>query len=122
MRITSELWVKAYLRRVASQGDFATVVRHGDDRAGAIFVKVVRRDGTATLFGPVYAGFSDERGGRSFMAYFAGGAVNEAEADALLQREAEFDADLWIVEIERPDGDPLLGDELCPEQTTPGAL
>lgn len=121
MRITSELWVKAYLRRVASQGDFATVVRHGDDRAGAIFVKVVRRDGTATLFGPAFAGFSDEHGGRAFMAHFGGAAVEEAKVDALLQREAEFDTDLWIVEIERPDGDPLLGDELRVEQTFPGA-
>ena len=111
MRVTSELWVKAFLRRVMGEGHFATVVRHGDDTAGAIFIKVIRRDGTARLFGPAFAGYEAD-GGRAFMAHFDGTAVPEAKTDEALEREAKFDGDLWIIEIERPDGDPMLGDEL----------
>ncbi len=111
MRITSELWVKAFLRRVIGAGHFATVVRHGDDTAGAIFIKVLARDRTARLFGPVFAGYESD-GGRGFTALFEGAAVPDADVDRALDREAQFDGDLWIVELERPDGDPMLGDEL----------
>ena len=38
MRLKSEIWVKAYLRRCTVNGAMAVVVRHGDDDAGAIFI------------------------------------------------------------------------------------
>ena len=43
MRLKSEIWVKAYLRRCAVAGASGVVARHGDDDAGAIFIKVVRQ-------------------------------------------------------------------------------
>src|SRR5690606_4754640 len=42
MRLKAEIWIKAYLRRCNAEGAFAVVVRHGDDDAGAIFIKVLR--------------------------------------------------------------------------------
>lgn len=56
MRLKSELWVKAYLRRCAVNGAMAVVARRGDADAGAIFIKVMRRDGGSTLFAPAPAG------------------------------------------------------------------
>jgi hypothetical protein len=38
MRLKSELWVKAYLRRCQHEGAFAVLVRRGDEDAGAIYV------------------------------------------------------------------------------------
>ena len=52
MRIPSKLWVQAYVRRMAGAGAFATVVKHGDDDFGSIWIKLNRLDGTATLYGP----------------------------------------------------------------------
>ena len=59
MRLKSEIWVKSYLRRCVSQGCMGVVVRHGDDDAGAIYIKVRRADGACVLFGPAPAGLSD---------------------------------------------------------------
>jgi hypothetical protein len=112
MRITSELWVKAFLRRVMADGHFAAVVRHGDNTAGAIFVKVIRRDRMARVFGPAHSGFETRDGSRAFVALLDGAAVDEAQVDDALAREQRFDSDLWVIEVETPDGDPMLGDEL----------
>ena len=112
MRLKSEIWVKAYLRRCAVNGATGVVVRHGDDDAGAIFIKIVRPDGTAAVFSPAPAGLDDADVDRSWVTRFQKGFVPEAEAEALLKREASFDEDLWIVEIEDRDGRHFLGDEL----------
>ena len=61
MRLKSELWVKAYLRRCRLDGADALLVRRGDTDAGAIYIKVSRLDGTAMLFGPAPAGLDEAR-------------------------------------------------------------
>ena len=43
---------------------------------------------------------------------FAGAFVSDKDAEKLLEREARFDSDVWIVEIEDRDGRHFLGDEL----------
>ena len=55
MRIKSEIWVKAYLRRCQVQGLSAVVVRRGDEHAGAIYICLNRLDGTVKLYGPAPA-------------------------------------------------------------------
>lgn len=112
MRLKSEIWVKAYLRRCQFNGAAGVVVRHGDDDAGAIFIKVVRADRTAAVFSPAPAGLDDADVDRRWVARFKNGFVAEGEAEALLKREAEFDSDVWIIEIEDRDGRDFLGDEL----------
>ena len=104
MRLKSEIWVKAYLRQVAVKGCPGVVVRHGDDEAGAIFIKVTRRNGMATLFGPAPAGLDEGDRERRWMPFLKGEAVSEAAADAAIAQEARFDSDLWVLEIESADG------------------
>ncbi|MGB6656891.1 MAG: DUF1491 family protein, partial [Methylovirgula sp.] len=50
MRIRSDFWVAAYLRRCATAGVTAVLRRRGAAEAGAIFVKVDRLDGSAALY------------------------------------------------------------------------
>lgn len=104
MRLKSEIWVKAYVRRVASAGRQAFVVRHGDDDAGAIYIRINRLDGTSTLFGPAPASLSGLETDRRWVAFFKGEARSDLEVDSLLEREARTDPDLWIVEVEARDG------------------
>ena len=52
MRLRSDIWVAAYLRRCAVEGAPAVLRRRGAAEAGAIFVKVDRLDGAAALYGP----------------------------------------------------------------------
>lgn len=106
MRLSSEFWVKAHMRRCTSGGAFAVVVRHGDDRSGAIFLKINRLDGHARLLGPAPAGFSGEDDDRRFAVHVE--FAPDAEVDAYLARQASFDSDLWVVEIEDRQGRSFL--------------
>jgi hypothetical protein len=100
MRLKSEVWVKAFVRRCNASGAFAAVVRHGDDDAGAIFIKINRLDGTAGLYGPAPAGFGGDGEDRSWSAHIDRADARERDVDAYLARQAEFDSDLWIIEVE----------------------
>lgn len=109
MRVTTDLWVSALLRRVFSAGGFAAVLKRGAAEAGAVFVVHRRRFGDATLYGPapqaLYAEGPVEE--RRFVA-----VLNEADETAIaarLEKEARFDADLWVVEIEAEDASPWIG-------------
>lgn len=112
MRLRAEFWVKAYLRRCAVQGASAVVVRHGDDDAGAIFIKVNRLDGTCFVFGPAPAGFDGADSDRRWVACGSHAGLAESAADAMLAREADFDSDMWLIEVEDRGGRHFLGDEL----------
>jgi hypothetical protein len=100
MRLKSEIWVKAYLRRCQQEGVAAVLARRGDSDAGAIYIKVSRLDGTAALFGPAPAGLEEAREDRRWQACLAGPTPPEGDADAYLARQIEFDPDIWIVSVE----------------------
>ena len=100
MRLTSEIWVSALLRRAAAAGAQALVRRHGDDTAGAVFVLVDRLDGTADLHAPRVQSAFDEADDGDRRLETTARAVPLAEIEARLASEARFDSDLWIVVVE----------------------
>ena len=107
MRLKSNIWVSAYVRRCDIEGAFAAVRRKGAEEAGAIFVKVNRLDGTGVLYGPApQSAFGNERAAERLFTAVAGAKEPAAEADieARLQRELKFDSDIWIVEVEDRQG------------------
>jgi hypothetical protein len=114
MRLKSEIWVKAYLRRCNVAGADALLVRRGDADAGAIYIKVSRLDGTATLYGPAPAGLDEAREDRRWQPCLKDAPVAEADADAFLQRQIDFDSDIWIVAVEDRVGRHFLDDWLVP--------
>jgi hypothetical protein len=103
MRLKSGIWVAAYLRRCHIEGAFAAVRRRGAEEAGAVFIKVNRLDGTATLYGPAPQSAFDEMKptDRIFTAALGGDKpVPEADIEARLVREIRFDLDVWVIEVE----------------------
>jgi len=104
MRLKSEIWVKAYLRRCQHEGVVAVLVRRGDLDAGAIYIKVSRLDGTAALFGPAPAGLEEAREERRWQPCYEREHATETAADAYLERQIEFDPDIWIVSVEDRQG------------------
>ncbi|MCB1522123.1 MAG: DUF1491 family protein [Hyphomicrobiaceae bacterium] len=112
MRLRSDIWVKAYIRSCATAGAHAVVVRHGDDQAGSIYIKIAHLNGNADVYGPAPAGLDAVSIERRWVQVRAAAQTTEAQADALLRREAEFDPDVWIVEVEDRDGRSFLGDWL----------
>jgi hypothetical protein len=99
MRIRSDFWVAAYLRRCAVEGVVAVLRRRGAAEAGAIFVKVDRLDGSSALYGPAPQSEVDSAD-RHFDRLHAADWIDAASADERLRREIAFDVDLWIVEVE----------------------
>lgn len=102
MRVTSDLFVSALIRRVFSSGGFAAVERKGASEAGAIFIRQRFRDGLETLYGPAPQSFFEERGQDRMFEVRAERAEGEAVAE-IVAREARFDPDLWLVEFECDD-------------------
>ena len=96
-RITSSLFVAQLVRRVFGEGGFAAVARRGAEEAGAIFVVARSRSGTSSLYGPAPQSLREEDGGRRFLAE---PAADEAALTTRFAREARFDPDFWVVEIE----------------------
>lgn len=113
MRLKSEIWVKAYIRRCQHEGAAAVLVRRGDADAGAIYIKVSRLDGTALLFGPAPAGLEGAGEERRWEPSLGGKPAAEADADAFLARQIAFDSDIWIVAVEDGAGRHFLDDWLA---------
>ena len=99
-RIPTEIWVTAGIRRCSNDAVPATLVRRGDPHRGTVMLKL-NRHATGCQ---VLTQRRDLDGNLGWALAFADGPVDEAEADALLSRTAERDPDVWIVEIEHPDG------------------
>lgn len=110
MRLTSEFWIAALMRRVRAEGGYAYLTRRGSNEAGTIFVLFRENDGYIDLYGPAPQSFysdSADSDDRRFIKIL--NHVEEPEAVEKLEAELKFDADLWLVEIEdyRPEEMPF---------------
>ena len=101
VRLRSDFWVAAYIRRCHALGLQAVLRRRGAAEAGAIFIKLDRLDGTAVVYGPAPQTEIDRDGvERRWTRVHKEPSIDAAAAEARLRREISFDSDLWIVELE----------------------
>lgn len=103
-RLKTGIWIQALMWRCSQAGVPATVVRRGDGDAGAVIVKLNRRNGVFTLL-------VQTRTSAGELAWSkAGGSdtVDEAAADSYIARQIGRDPDLWVVEIEDREGERFL--------------
>ena len=123
MRLKAEIWVMAFVRRVNGAGAMAVVVKRGDGDAGAIYIKAARTadgfgsaslDRRAALYGPAPAGLDDMNQDRRWVCQLAANTL-ESVVDTTLERQRNFDADLWIIEVEDREGRAFLDDWLLAE-------
>ena len=98
MRVTTDFWVSALVKRVFSGGGFAAVAKRGATEAGAVFVIVRDRLGGAELFGPAPQTSYDTA--KPDDRFFTRHALKDEALDARLEKEKRFDPDIWVVEIE----------------------
>ena len=101
-RLTSEVWIAAYLTRLRLAAIPAFVVKRGDNTAGAVLVKLNTLDGQATCFQRSFDLLSGER---QWVVLAEG---EEADVDASIANQKGFDPDLWVIEIEDKSGRHLL--------------
>ena len=113
MRLKAEVFAKAYVRRCAAADVPAVVVRHGDDDAGTIWIKIARLDGTAALYGPAPAGLEGDLGERLMAEHLPTGTA-DGDVESYLERQHRFDPDLWVIEVEDRQGRHFLDGWLAP--------
>ena len=99
MKIDTDLWVYALIRRAQLGGAFATIERKGDARGGSVLVKQVNRRAGVTR---LYAEATRADGEAVWMQ--PRDSHDEAELDAYIERAVRIDPDLWVVEIDDPEG------------------
>ena len=97
-RLTAGLRVAALLRRMDLLGRGAYVVHRGDETAGALALCVVRPGGGAELWAQEYDFDSDAR----VWVMQASGSARDVDAAAARRRAS--DPDLWVIELELPEG------------------
>ncbi|MCP4382640.1 MAG: DUF1491 family protein [Hyphomicrobiales bacterium] len=108
MRVTSALWVAAYVRRCFSAGAVAVVVRKGAADAGAIFIIVDRLDGTSDFYAPAPQTLFDESRPSDRLFERVAEAAAGPGITERIERETRFDPDVWIVAVEDRDGRAFL--------------
>src|SRR5215510_2481882 len=105
MRLKTNIWVAAYLRRCQTAGVFGAVRRRGAEEAGAVFVKVATMDGKAMLYVPAPQTVYDEsRPVERLFVPISPEPLPEQSVEARLAKEVRFDPDAWIIEAEDREG------------------
>lgn len=99
-RVKTELWVQAQIRLCDISFIPAVVVRRGDADAGQVLIKRSLLDGTCELF----ARTTTLDGSPAWRRATGAEPVDEATAAERIDREVSFDPDIWVLEIEDPDG------------------
>ncbi len=97
-RVKAGLWVSAALRLSFHDGRGGAVLRRGDEDAGGIVVVLRGRDGLSVLSAMTGAG-----GERNWLRGTGATPVDQAAADAYVERQVSRDPDLWVVEFDAPD-------------------
>jgi hypothetical protein len=105
-RLKAEIWVKAHIRRCWSQDVIAVVARRGDETAGTVLIKLNTLTAGCSVLQPT----SSLDGERTWLRATGPELVDEAEADAYISRQVNFDPDLWVLEIEDREGRHFLDD------------
>lgn len=101
-RLTSDIWVSAYLTRLRLADIPAFITCKGDTTAGAVLVKLNTLNGQAEVF---QKSFDLMTGARVWISLSKG---PEADVDASIQKQCQFDPDLWVIEVEDRAGRHLL--------------
>lgn len=99
-RVKSELWVAAQIRLCDRLAVQAVVVRKGDPDSGAILVRVEDSARNVVVWTQVHTG----EGERAWMRGTGPVPVSSDEAEKYVRRAIERDYDIWILDIDDPQG------------------
>ena len=103
IRLRSDFWVSAHLRRLNGQGVDAVLRRRGAAEAGAIFLSVDRLDGTVDLYGQSPQSLlTGEELDRPFTRLLT--LASPLDVAARMEKELRFDPDLWWIGVDDREG------------------
>jgi hypothetical protein len=97
-RIKAGIWVSMALRLGDIAGRPGAVLRKGDPDSGGILCVLRGREGLQVL-----SQVRDAEGRPAWLRASGAAPVDQAAADAYVDRQVRRDPDLWVVEFEAPD-------------------
>lgn len=106
--LKSEIWVKAHIRRCFSSGLTAVVANKGAPEAGAVYVLVTMSLQEVRIFAPAPGPAYNEQGDRTWSQPFGNTPVTPQKAHEYLERQKNFDPDIWVIDIDDRAGVGLL--------------
>jgi len=107
MSVKSDIWIQAYRRRCELNAMPCVIVRKGAPEAGTIYICIRVDDDNVWLMGPPAGPSLNDDGDRMFEARFPT-AVPQGEVDEYLARQAGYDPDIWVIEVEDREGRAFL--------------
>lgn len=102
-RLTTAIWVQAFLRTCEVRGQFGAIVHKGAEEAGALYIVINHLDGTHDLLAPAPGAAYDDAGERRFIRDVPV-PVAWSDISERMARRKKADPDLWIVEVEDRSG------------------
>ncbi|WP_237216016.1 DUF1491 family protein [Falsiroseomonas oryziterrae] len=100
-RVKAGIWVSMATRLSDAAGRPAVVVRKGDPDSGGVLCLLRGRAGLVVL-----SQVRDAEGRPAWLRATGEAPVDDATADAYVERQVKRDPDLWVVEFEAPDFKP----------------
>lgn len=97
-RVKSGIWVSMALRLSDMAGRAAAVLRKGDPDSGGVLCVLRGPEGLVIL-----SQVRDAEGRLAWLRATGAGPVDQAAADAYVERQVKRDPDLWVVEFDAPD-------------------
>ncbi|PPR12215.1 MAG: hypothetical protein CFH41_00249 [Alphaproteobacteria bacterium MarineAlpha11_Bin1] len=98
-RLKTDIWIRAQIRLCDINFIPAVVTRRGDSDAGQVLINLNRLNGTFELF----ARTSTLDGTPAWRSVTGGNPMDEKAALTFIEREANVDPDIWVLEIEDRD-------------------
>jgi hypothetical protein len=96
-RVKTGIWVSMALRLADISGSSGAVLRKGDPDSGGILCVLRGREGLLVL-----SQVRDAEGRPAWLRGSGAAPVDQATADAYVERQVKRDPDLWVVEFEAP--------------------
>ena len=97
-RVKAGIWVSMALRLADLAGRSGVVLRRGDGDSGGVLCVLRGRTGLVVL-----SQVRDAEGRPAWLRGSGAAPVDQAAADAYVERQVRRDPDLWVLEFETPD-------------------
>ena len=108
MRLTSAMWFAVFMRLETARGAYVSVLKSGAQQAGALFIIENHLNGYLNLYSPAPQALLEEpdNDDRKFECVFEN--ASQEDIDIYLEKQKNFDPDLWIIETESGSGEVSL--------------
>ncbi|MEO0329413.1 MAG: DUF1491 family protein [Pseudomonadota bacterium] len=104
MRLTTAMWFAVFRRLEEQRGAYLTVVRTGAQQAGVVFIVQKTAGYQFNIYGPAPQVFAVEGISERLFEQVASDVPQE-EVDRFIEKQLQFDPDLWVIETEAGSGE-----------------